>query len=323
GGRTAVLLAATAAATSLVLLGAHWLFQTVSLDQLIWISALLLVARLIRTGNRWLWLALGVVMGAGLETKYTVIALIVGIAAGVLVTPLRRDLLTPWPWLAAVVALLIFAPNLAWQVQNGWPSVQYTLNHKSAQSVDFSPLTFLGDQLALIGPVAIPLWLAGLFWLLRSAERRALGVAALIPFLIYLFAGKSYYVGPLHPVLLAAGACALEQWTASRLRWLRPAAAIALTAQALVLLPLALPVLPEAAMARSPLPEVRKDFADTVGWNDLVSEVAQIYDSLPEADRASAVILTDNYGEAGAIDRYGGAAGLSHAYSGELTYWYW
>jgi 4-amino-4-deoxy-L-arabinose transferase-like glycosyltransferase len=323
GGRTGVLLAATAAATSLVLLGANWLFQTVTFDQLIWISALLLLARLIRTGNRRLWLPLGVVLGAGLETKYTVIALIVGLAAGVVVTPLRRDLLTPWPWLAAGVALLIFAPNLVWQLQNGWPSIQYTLNHKSAQSIDFSPLTFLGDQLALIGPVAIPLWLAGLYWLLRSAALRALGVAALVPFLIYLFAGKSYYVGPLHPVLLAAGACALEQSTAARLHWLRPTAAIALTAQALVLLPLALPVLPEAAMAHSPLPSARKDFADTVGWHDLVAQVAQIYESLPPTDRATAVILTDNYGEAGAIDTYGGAAGLPHAYSGELTYWYW
>jgi hypothetical protein len=82
-------------------------------------------------------------------------------------------------------------------------------------------------------------------------------------------------------------------------------------------------MLPEAAMAQSPLAGVRKDFADTVGWHDLVAQVAQIYESLPASDRAGAVILTDNYGEAGAINTYGGAAGLPQAYSGELTYWYW
>jgi 4-amino-4-deoxy-L-arabinose transferase-like glycosyltransferase len=323
GGRPAILLAAAAAATSLVLLGANWLFQTVTFDQLVWIAALLLFVRLNRTRDRRLWIAIGAVLGVGLETKYTVIALIVGLVLAVLLTPLRRDLLTPWPWLGALIAFAIFAPNLVWQLQNVWPSVQYTLNHKSAQSVDFSPITFLSEQLALIGPVAIPLWIGGLWWLFRSPDRRALGIAAAVPFVIYLFAGKSYYVGPLHPFLLAAGACALERWVANRRPWVMPATAGVLTLQALVLLPLVLPVLPEAQMARSPLAAARKDFADTVGWHDLVHQVAQIYDALPPAGRAHAVILTDNYGEAGAIDTYGGAAGLPHAYSFQLSYWFW
>jgi len=323
GGRGAVILAGVAAATSLVLLGANWLFQTVSFDQLAWVAALLIFVRLVRTHDRRLWIPLGVVLGAGLETKYTIVALILGLIAGVLLTPLRSDLLTPWPWFAAALALAIFAPNLVWQVQNGWPSVEYTFNHKSSQSGDFSPLTFLADQLALIGPVAIPIWVAGLYWLLRTGERRALGIAAAVPFVIYLFAGKSYYVGPLHPFLLAAGACWLEQWTARRRAWLLPAAEIGLMVQALVFMPLVLPLLPESVMAQSPLPGIRKDFADTVGWHDLVKQVAGDYDALPPAERAGAIILTDNYGEAGAIDTYGGAAGLPHAYSYELTYWYW
>lgn len=69
--------------------------------------------------------------------------------------------------------------------------------------------------------------------------------------------------------------------------------AVALVAQALVLLPLALPVLPEATMARSPLPGIRKDFADTVGWHNLVAQVAAVYDALPADERANALILTD------------------------------
>ena len=323
GGRAARLLAALGAATSLVLLGANWLFQTVTFDQVVWLSALLVFARLVRTGDRRLWLAIGVAIGVGLETKYTVIALALGVAAATVFTRLRRDLVTPWPWAAIAIALVIFLPNLVWQVANGWPSVEYTLNHKSAQSVDFSPLTFLSDQLALIGPIAIPVWIAGMWWLWRDSARRALGWAAAVPFVVYLFVGKSYYVGPLHPFLLAAGACAIEGFTATRRSWVRPATAIALTVQALVLLPIALPVLPEAAMARSSLPALRKDFADTVGWHDLVSQVAAVYRSLPADERAQAVIITDNYGEAGAINTYGAAAGLPTAYSGQLTYWYW
>ncbi len=323
GGRPARLLAAVGAATSLVLLGANWLFQTVTFDQVVWLTSFWILARLVRTRDRRLWLALGVTLGIGLETKYTVVALIIGIGAGVLATRLRREVATPWPWIAAGIAVVIFLPNLVWQAANDWPSVQYTFNHKSAQSVDFSPITFLTQQLALIGPFAIPVWIAGLWWLLRSPDRRVLGLAAASAFVIYLSAGKSYYVGPLHPFLIAAGACALEEWTATRRRWVRPSAAIGLTIQAGLLLPVALPVLPEAAMARSPLPGIRKDFADTVGWHDLVAQVAAIYDSMSPDERKMAVILANNYGEAGAVNTYGPPVGLPAAVSGELSYYYW
>ena len=323
GGRFARILAAVGALTSPVLLGANWLFQTVTFDELVWLVAFWLAARLVRTQDRRLWIALGITLGVGLETKYTILALIAGLAVGTLLTPLRRHVATPWPWFGLGLAVLVFLPNLTWQASNGWPSVEYTLNHKSAQSVDFSPLRFLSEQLALIGPLAIPLWLAGLTWLFSGPGRRLIGIAALTPFVVYLFVGKSYYVGPLDPLLLAAGSCGLESWTGSRGRWLRPTMAIALVVQALVLLPLALPLLPEAIMARSPLPGIRKDFADTVGWHDLVAQVAAVYDSLPAAERARAVILTDNYGEAGAIDTYGHSFGLPTAVSGQLTYYYW
>jgi Dolichyl-phosphate-mannose-protein mannosyltransferase len=323
GGRFARILAAVGALTSPVLLGANWLFQTVTFDQLVWLVTFWLAARLVRTQDRRLWIFLGLALGVGLETKYTILALVAGLMAGTLLTPLRRHLMTPWPWLGLGLAVLIFLPNLIWQASNSWPSVEYTLNHKSAQSVDFSPLTFLAEQLALIGPIAIPLWLAGMYWLLAAPGRRLLGIAALVPFAIYLFAGKSYYVGPLDPLLLAAGSCGLEIWTRDRASWLRPTAAVALVVQALVLLPLTLPVLPEATMARSPLPAIRKDFADTVGWHDLVAQVAAVYDALPAVERPNTVILTDNYGEAGAIDAYGSTLGLPTAVSGELTYYYW
>ena len=323
GGRFARLLAALGAATSLVLLGANWLFQTVTFDEVVWLFSLWVTARLLRTGDRRLWLALGATVGVGLETKYTIIGLVFGLAAGIVATPMRRALLTPWPWLGVAPAIAIFAPNLLWQLANDWPSLQFTLNHKSAQSLDFSPVTFLVQQLVLIGPVAIPLWVAGLWWLLSSPARRLLGIASLATFLLYMFTGKSYYVGPLHPFLIGCGACALEAWTAERRRQLRPLAAGALTVQAVVLLPLGLPVLPEAQMARSPLAQARTDFAATVGWHDLVSQVASVYNALAPDERSRAVILANNYGEAGAVNTYGGAAGLPTAYSGELSYYYW
>ena len=322
GGRTARILATIGAAVSPVLLGANWLFETVTFDQLTWLACFWLTARLLRTGDRRLWLALGAAAGVGLETKYTIVALLTGLAVGIAVTPLRRHLRTPWPWLGLGLTLVIFLPNVIWQVVNGWPSVAYTFNHHAAQSSDFAPLTFLSDQLALIGPLAIPIWLVGWHWLF-SGKGRALGVAALVVFVIFLLAGKGYYIGPLHPLLLTAGACGIEAWTGRRARWLRPATAVTLLVQAVALLPIAIPLLPEAAMARSTLASMRTDFAETVGWQDLVTQIGAVYARMPESERSSTVILTNNYGEAGAINTYGPPLGLPTAVSGELTYYYW
>jgi 4-amino-4-deoxy-L-arabinose transferase-like glycosyltransferase len=322
GGRTARILAAVGAAASPVLLGANWLFQTVTFDQLMWLVCFWITARIVRTGDRRLWLALGAAAGIGLETKYTILALLAGLVLAIAVTPLRRHLRTPWPWLGLAVTVLIILPNVIWQVANGWPSVEYTLNHHAAQSTEFAPLTFLSDQLALIGPLALPLWLAGWYWLLFG-RGRAIGIVAMLSFVVFLFVGKGYYIGPLHPVLLAAGACGVEAWTRRRARWLRPVTAVALILQALVLLPIAIPLFPEAVMARSSLPSIRTDFAETVGWQSLVAQVATVYHRLTASEQASAAILTNNYGEAGAINTFGPRLGLPTAVSGELSYYYW
>jgi len=323
GGRFARLLAAGALLASPTLLGANWLFQTVTFDQLAWTVALLLVARLARTGEpRW-WLAVGLALGVGLETKYTVLALGAGLLAGVLATPLRRQLLTPWPWLGALVALLVAAPNLAWQVANGWPSLEFIVHHPQDQASDFSPPVFLAEQLALVGPLAMPLWLAGWVRLLRRPEARPLGVTAAVAFLAFLLAGKSYYAGPLYPLLLAAGAVGLEVLTRRRAAWLRPAAVVAIALNGLLLLPLTLPLVPASQLHRYGLDTVRKDFADTVGWPELADQVAAAYAALPPGERTHATIVAANYGEAGAIDVYGPSRGLPAALCPQLTYYTW
>jgi hypothetical protein len=323
GGRFAQLLAAGAALASPMLLGANWLFQTVTFDQLTWTVALLLAVRLVRTGDpRW-WLAVGAVLGVGVEVKYTVLVLGFGLAVGALATPVRRHLLTAWPWLGALAALLLLAPNLAWQVQNGWPSVAFIVGHPQNQADSFSPPVFLAQHVALVGPLALPLWLAGWYRLLRRPELRMLGMTALTGFAAFLVEGKSYYAGPLFPLLLAAGAVGVEAVGRDRARWLRSATVTALALNAVVLLPLAIPVVPASRLHALGLDAIRKDYADTVGWPELADQVAAVYDSLPPDERAQAVVLAANYGEAGAIDLYGPARGLPSAICPELTYWYW
>jgi 4-amino-4-deoxy-L-arabinose transferase-like glycosyltransferase len=319
GGRRAQLLAGTAALLSPMLLGANVLFQTVSFDQLVWATLLAFVIRLLSSGGPRLWLGLGVVLGVGLETKYTVAGLALATTVGFLATRARRHFRTRWPWIGAAIAVLIFMPNLYWQTGHGWDSVRYTLFHRGQTD---GPIAYWLQQLLLVGPLLLPVVVGGALWLYRHPTFRALAFTAMaVELLFFIAGGKAYYPAPIYPVLYAAGAVWLET-ALQRPAWVRSAVAanVALT---VALLPIGLPVLPPDVMARSGLWKVRRDFADMYGWPDLAQQVALAYGQVPPDRRRSTVILAGNYGEAGALDIYGPALGLPAVVSPHLSYFYW
>jgi hypothetical protein len=84
-----------------------------------------------------------------------------------------------------------------------------------------------------------------------------------------------------------------------------------------------LPIVPIGALHATPIVAVNYDAGETVGWPAFAHTIARAYDSLPPSERAHAVVLTGNYGEAGAVDRYGPALGLPKAYSGHNAYGEW
>src|SRR5947199_3820403 len=117
-GPRAQVFAAAMALLSPLFLGANLLFHTVTFDELCWAVAILLFVRILREESRRTWLVLGVVIGIGLETKFTIAALPVLMLIALLLTRSRRLLASPWPWFGAAIALAIFAPNLVWQATN-------------------------------------------------------------------------------------------------------------------------------------------------------------------------------------------------------------
>jgi len=319
GGRAAQVLAGLLTLVSPLFLGSNELFQTVTFEQL-WVAlALLLVARLLRTDEPRLWLSVGIVLGVGLETKYTVLDVGAGLAAGLLLSRARRQLTTPWPWLGLAAAALLALPNLAWQAQHGWPTLEYLRSHQASDRAEFPPQLFLLQQLFLLGPVVTPVAIAGGSFLLRRPTYRPLGwmcVAVLTALLI--LGGKPYYTGTIFPLLFAAGAVRVEAVLRHPL-WRRAIAAAAVV-ETLLLLPIELPVLPAPTMAHLSLYRLRSDYADEYGWDEYVAQVGAAWRSLPADERAHAVILASNYGEAGAVDSL---SQLPTPYSGHLTYWYW
>lgn len=321
-GATGQLVAAACAAASGFVIAVGHLLSTSTFDLLAWTSIVLLVARILGGGDQRLWLAVGVVTGVGLQNKHLPLLLVVALALGLLLDRrLLRVVRSPWLWAGASVALAVWLPNLLWQATHGWPQLELAGDIREDEAGE-SRATLLPLQLVLVGPLLVPVWAAGLWALLRDASLRpwrALGFAyPVVLVIVLLTGGKPYYTAPLLVCLLAPGSVVVERWLRSRVRTALVAVAIGVTAALSGVL--ALPVVPVDRLHDTPVADVSEDAIETVGWPQLVRTVAAVHARLPASERATAVVFTGNYGEAGAIDRFGAEHGLPRAYSAHNAY---
>ena len=330
GGRAAQVLAAVTTATSALLLGSEHYLNTSSVDLVLTTLTLWLVVRLLRTGDDRLWIAIGVATAAGLQASDLIGTVVVAVVLALLSSRRRRHLLaSPWALAAAVLVVACWAPYLVWQADHGWPERAVASAIARGGSGTSTPRwLLLPTQLVLVSPYLAPVWIAGLVRLLRAPglrRCRPLGVAYLWLAAIYLVAGgKSYYLGVVLPVLVAAGAPAVVDWVRRGRSGLRKGlvgAAIALTVPTTALV--MLPVLPVASLHATPIVTMNYDEGETVGWPTYVDQIARAFRGLPADQRRTTAIITANYGEAGAVDRFGPALGLPGAHSGQDGYWYW
>jgi hypothetical protein len=342
GGRFAAALGCLALIVAPSYLAGNTILTMNAFEPLVWVACAYLVVRIFKTGDARLWLPFGVVAGLGLMNKHSTLTFGFAVVAGLLLTRERRQFLGVWLWLGGAVALLIFLPNIIWQVAHGWPTVEVLRNADKNQNVAFSLAEFVKGQVLFMHPLAFPVWAAGLyFYLFTKAGRqfRALGVAYVVLFaLMVVFRAKVYYLVPFYPVLLAAGGVQFEAWLA-RLgwAWVKPAAAGLLLAGGALTAPLALPVLPvetfiryQRALGVEPprmeklrLGELPQHYADMFGWEEMTRTVAGVYNSLPPEERARCAVFARNYGEAGAIDFFGARYGLPKAIGKHQNYFLW
>ena len=303
------------------LLGSNWVFQTVTFDQVTWMVAMYWLLCLVLERRRRHWLYLGVTLGIGLEVKYTILGLIAGILAAVVLTPeLRSALRTRYPWLAAAIALLIWAPNLAWQVTEGFPTVAYVTNHQGGSG---GPLIYL-IQFAIYFSLLIPIWLVGMISVFRDPRLRPIGIASAVPLVLFLFVGKSYYAAGTIPVVMAQGLMAIAGVKRPRLRTrLEIAVVAAFVLEFATFFFLVVPVTPPNRIHATNLDTVNEVFADSVGWADIAHQVTTIYDELPPSERVNTVIISAYYGVPGALQVYVDSSHRPAAYSPQLSDWYW
>ena len=338
GNRVAQTLACTAVLFAPIYLGIDSILSMNVFEHLFWLAALLIVVEIANGASEKWWLAFGVIAGLGLQNKHSMLFLGAAIAIAVALTPLRKSLARPWIYLGGVIALLIFLPNLIWEVQHDFATLELLRNVKATgKNVVLAPIPFMIRQALMLDPFAAPLWIGGLVALLFAKELRpyrVIGFTYLILLVIFIkLEAKDYYVAPIYPALFAAGAV----WCAAHLRrWVVVPFTLVILG-GLVAVPLALPLLPpqqylayqhrlgvkpqkNEVSHTSAMPQL---FADQFGWEEMVRTVAKVYNSLPPEERKKTAIYCGNYGEAGAIDFYGPKYGLPHAISGHQNYFLW
>ncbi len=330
GSRWAQIVAAVSVVVAPLSLGAGALLQYVAFDYLWWVLIAYLTIRLLKSEDpRW-WLAIGATIGPGMMTKYTMGYLVLGIVGGVFLTKARRHLKSPWLWGGVALSILIFLPNLIWQTQHNFISLDF-LGSIHARDVRIGRTSeFLLDQFkTCANPATIPIWIAGLYLYFRAAagkRYRLIGWMYVIPLVLFIVTqGRGYYLAPAYPMLLAGGAVWIEQWLATqraeRKRSVQSTIKWALAIGGVLAAAIALPVAPINSFWWNIASDMNGDLKEEIGWPELVQTVAQIRDGLSTADRAQLGILAGNYGEAGAINLLGSAYGLPTAISGINSYW--
>ena len=318
-GRTGQAVAALSAAASGAAMAVGHLLSTTTFDLLFWVTLVYLVTRLLGGGDDRQWLLVGLVAGIGLENKQLVLLLLGALVVGCLLDRRWGLARSRWLWAGAALALAIWLPNLLWQAQHGWPQLELASKIGDEDPVG-NRAQLLPLQVLLVGPLLAPLWLGGLWWLLRREDARSfrpLGFAYLALLALMLVIGaKPYYTMGLLLSLLGAGGVVAEHWLRrgrGRGRGRGLALAAAITVSAVIAALITLPLVPARDVHATPIADINEDAIETIGWPGFAATVARVWNRLPAAERANAVVYATNYGEAGAIARYGPALGIPRA----------
>jgi 4-amino-4-deoxy-L-arabinose transferase-like glycosyltransferase len=342
GGKYAQSLAAFCVLLAPIYLTFDSFFSMNAFEPVFWMACAAIVLRILNGGNPKLWLLFGLVAGAGILNKHSMLFFGSGIVLGLLATSARKHFRQPWIWLGAGIAFLCFLPNLLWEIQNGWPTLALAHAVIGTKYAIVSPWEYIWQQTLLTHPLNAPICIAGLCFLLRDSLGKTYSVLAWAYFTVLsemlILHGKIYYLAPAYVMLLAAGSVWIEQRLVPRVgAWLRPAIAVPLLIGGLIAAPLAMPILPVETAIRYtrfwdvqaihvenvPQGELPQLFGDMFGWQEQARAVAGVYQSLPESEYALAVVVARNYGEASAIDYFRSTLGLPQAISGHNQYGLW
>ena len=346
GGRKfAIALACLALIFSPAFMASDYLLQPVVFDQFWWVLTVYLLVKYINTSSAKYLYFIGIAIGLGMLTKYTMAFFAFALILGLLVTKQRRILLNKHILGAIGIALILFLPNAIWEYQHHMPFITHMTKLKEYMLDYIKPSDFIIQQL-LVNGIALFLWLTGFFFLIFSFKLRkyqflAFAYIGIFIFLLYMN-GKDYYLFGAYPMLFAAGGFGFERWIKNSYT-LRTIVIVLFTLPSVPLLPMLLPVLPlnqtlaffkyssthlsffnfAATWEDHKLHPTTQDYGDMLGWDELARKVDSTYKTLTPEQQQHTIIWADNYGEAGAIHHFREQYNLPDIYSLDSSFALW
>jgi len=343
GGIAAIVITCMTVIVTPIYLAMNTYYSMNSIDIFFWALAAYILILIFKDGKQKHWITLGVITGLGLLNKISMAWFVIGLLVALLVTSQRKQLLTRWPYLAGIIALILFTPFIVWNITHNLAHLEFMRNATLYKYSGITRVDFVLGQFLLMNPAAVPIWFAGLYYFFMNRQGRVmntLGIIFIVTFIILFINGhsKPEYLSPAYIPLLAAGGIQLEQLARKKYRgWIKIFVPALIVFIGIVIAPMALPVLPvEAFISYSKtlpmqppsveskeLTQLPQFYADMFGWENMAKSVSDVYTSLPQEERAETVVFIRNYGEAGAIEYFSKKYNLPPVICPHNNYWYW
>lgn len=342
GSLASMLLAGLAVMVMPVLLLFGSFYSMNAYEPLIWTTVVFFVVKMIQEQNPKYWLHIGILMGIGLEMKHTIVLYGVALLIGFLLSDQRKLLFNKWILWGGMACFILILPNLVWQYVNHFPSLELYSNSFSSKNIDKSYLQVIIEQMFFVNPFTFLLWISGLIVLLTPWGKPYRLMLFAYGFLLFvILAGHSSRpdrIASVYTFFMASGAVAIEHYLKSHWkRIVQISLALLIITGGIIITPAFCPILPpqtlkpylsgmglqfdiEAGKKGEPIPQW---LADRIGWHELAADVAQVYHALPENEKQNAVIISTNYGEAGALELYGPEFGLPPVFATHNSFHSW
>jgi hypothetical protein len=342
GGKFAQILSACAMAASPIIITFGSFYSMNAFEPLLAVISMIYAVKMINENNPKRWITLGIIMGIGMMNKHTFGVFIIAFVLSLILASKWKLIFNRWFLFGSVTALIIFIPNIIWQIINNFPSLEFYRNISADKNVYTPPVAFFIGQFMGMSPSTAPIWIAGFLFLLFSKsvkEFKFLGILFIALFLFMLISGvsRSDRLAFAYPAAFAGGAFLFEQFFIKHnIRWAKVALILFVFSGLAISLPLILPYFNyETVIARTVMlgyntelergnkPLLPQILADKIGWEEKFKLVYSAYQSLPDEEKKQTIVAAGNYGQAGALELYGKDFDFPPVVCGHNTYYFW
>lgn len=347
GGKVAVLIACISIMAAPIYWAMFTFYSMNAFDILLWTIGYYVLVLFIQnedlSKNKKYWLILGLIIGLGSLNKISFLWFGFGLFIGLLLTNKRKQLLTIYLYIAALIAFVIFLPFIIWNITHNFAHLEFIRNASNLKYSSLNPVVFFVEQWRMLNIVAPPVYLLGLYFLMFNKEGRKFRLAGFVyvvtlVILIINWHSKPEYMAPAYTILFAGGGIFIERLFGERfVIWSKYVVPAILITFGLISLPFSMPVLPvpqyiryAVFMGQKPstsehneLSELPQFYADMFGWEELAQTVSRVYTSLPKEEQKNTVAFALNYGNAGAIEYFSKKYQLPKVVCPHNSYWWW